>query len=170
MRATPSAAAVAVGGFLVIRVAMIFLWLGAARQDQPGVRRARPMRSPPPWRRWFWRCQPLLTWQLPAEPPDRDQRIHPGPHQRTRRPQDSLLRPCPSLTNAAVATIVLARSSSNNVSPAPSAPGIARTAGRLANPGGTGPAAAHRSPTWPRSRKHSQPPSLTVVSDPDGGR
>jgi hypothetical protein len=41
--------AVAVGGFLVMRVGMIFLWLRAARQDQPGVRRARPMRSPPPW-------------------------------------------------------------------------------------------------------------------------
>ena len=41
-RATPSAAAVAVGGFLVMRVAMIFLWLRAARQDQPGVRPARP--------------------------------------------------------------------------------------------------------------------------------
>ena len=48
-RTTPLAAAVAVGGFLVIGVAMIFLWLRAARQNQPGVRRARPMRSPPPW-------------------------------------------------------------------------------------------------------------------------
>ena len=35
MRATPSAAAVTVGRFLVMRVAMIFLWLRAARQDQP---------------------------------------------------------------------------------------------------------------------------------------
>ena len=34
---------------LVIGVAMIFLLLLAARQDEPGVRRARPMRSPPPW-------------------------------------------------------------------------------------------------------------------------
>jgi hypothetical protein len=30
---------------------MTFLWLRAARQDQPGVRRARSMRSPPAWRR-----------------------------------------------------------------------------------------------------------------------
>jgi hypothetical protein len=31
-----------------------------------------------------------------AEPPDGDQRIHPGHPQRTRRPRDSLLRACPS--------------------------------------------------------------------------
>jgi hypothetical protein len=43
--------AVAVGGFLVMRVGMIFWWLRAARQDQLGVRRARPVRSSPPWRR-----------------------------------------------------------------------------------------------------------------------
>jgi hypothetical protein len=43
--------AVAVGGFLVMRVGMIFWWLRATRQDQLGVRRARPMRSSPPWRR-----------------------------------------------------------------------------------------------------------------------
>jgi hypothetical protein len=34
--------AVTVGRFLGMRVAMIFLWLRAARQDQPGVRPARP--------------------------------------------------------------------------------------------------------------------------------
>jgi hypothetical protein len=28
-----------------MRVGMIFLWLRAVRQDHPGVRRARPMRS-----------------------------------------------------------------------------------------------------------------------------
>lgn len=51
---------VAVGGFLVMRVGMIFLWLRAARQDQPGVRRARPMRSPPPlcWSAGSHCCSP----------------------------------------------------------------------------------------------------------------
>ena len=34
--------AVTVGGLLVMRVGMIFLWLRAARQDQPCVRPARP--------------------------------------------------------------------------------------------------------------------------------
>jgi hypothetical protein len=34
-----------------MRVGMIFWWLRAARQDQLGVRRARPVRSSPPWRR-----------------------------------------------------------------------------------------------------------------------
>lgn len=41
--------AVAVGRFLVMWVGMIFFWLRAARQDQPGLRRARPLRSPPAW-------------------------------------------------------------------------------------------------------------------------
>jgi hypothetical protein len=45
--------AVAVGGFLVMRVAMIFLWLRAATRDQPGVRRARPIGPDPSGRTYL---------------------------------------------------------------------------------------------------------------------
>jgi len=72
--------AVTVGGLLVMRVGMIFLWLRAARQDQPGVRPDRPMRSRPPWRRSARsRCRspaPPSEWSCLVElvaPPPRTQ-------------------------------------------------------------------------------------------------
>jgi hypothetical protein len=46
---------------------VIFLCLRAARQDQPGLRPARPMWSPPTWRRSAarrHRCRSVLVWAV----------------------------------------------------------------------------------------------------------